>query len=633
MQTCPLCNQHQVVPTSGRLLVQALSEHLLRDHATAPCFQGAQKARPWRCPLCPGGRRNYASSEGLAKHLSQEHTSATALTADVPTPQPASVLRPASAPPASATNDPIQPHKLESSESPLRVPCLPWLPRPKWLLRPPSATLLLATWNLEHFSVGAADSGTVARKVAHICETLRTLCSREGPHASVVVALQEVFCSRAVSFLASYLTEKDAVERGGSGRVWHGVTSEPLGNNPERAAFLWAGPPPQQPPQRGVRRAPLNADASSGFQLLRKEDLDTLIGGQRAQQQQQQLDEGKGPGGRFIRSPFYGLFRVGYANLLLVNVHLAAEAAAARSELSALHGLANAIQSPNCRLLRRHSLGGRLRGRKPRGMVAILGDFNCPISRRAIAVAGPATPPPPPPGTLPGTPPPPAARGGGSTASETKPAGEALPGAALRAGCPGPLAEGREPGSQQRRQRLQELSPTTTATTTTPQRGSGQGANGQVHGGGYGGANGPSWEAFLRNGWINALCPDANDPTANGNCNGNGNGQGLPLATNWRAKQLKALDAICLPQTHGSLVTGRGVCPPPAQVDSSQPGWYPNHLLCWVRLDLGPLQMAPGKVRPLLAPARLAAPAAAAATGAVSGTGSGAGGAAAARAR
>ncbi|PNH07992.1 hypothetical protein TSOC_005492 [Tetrabaena socialis] len=257
--------------------------------------------------------------------------------------------------------------------------------------------------------------------------------------------------------------------------------------------------------------------------------------------------------GRFLRSPFYALFRVGYANLLLVNVHLAAGKAAANSELSALHNLAAAVERPNARLFRRHSLSGRLRGRAPRGLTVVLGDFNCSAGP-AVALARPAA------GAAPA------------------PAAPAPPARAP----PGPVCEATmRPGARP-----------ATAPATAPAA-----APAAVPA-----APAPDgWPAFQRHGWLNALAQPRPPTTA---AHGAPAPAAPPLltATNWRAKQPLALDAICLPGAHAGLVTGRGVCAPPPYVDASQPAVYPNHLLCWVRLDLGPLQRAPGKVRPLLGP-------------------------------
>ncbi|EFJ47328.1 hypothetical protein VOLCADRAFT_92096 [Volvox carteri f. nagariensis] len=553
---------------------------------------------------------------------------------------------------------------------PLKVPCLPWLPRPKCCFRPPSATLVLATWNLENFSVAAANStanGEVPKKlwilfqVTNIYKTLRELCSMEEHRtASVVVALQEISCPKSVPFLARYMTEMDSREggsgrvwhcltsrasarlaawkaigadartlhvlkhgvpvefrgnrpppafdlpsfpatdeqsrwwlekeeprlvalgaisrwfmafgrqleedersaesfqvplwilfqvrniretlqelcsqeehrmasvvvalqeiststavpflarymtemdsrEGGSGRVWHCLTSRPVGNNLEKSAFLWS---------RSPHEAPLHSGQVPSFQLLSEEDLQRVIRPPENQQMQQQQGQGQPGGGgggggvsgniAFRRSPFFGLFRVGYANVLLVNVHLAAKETEARSELEALHLVATAIREPNSHLFHRHCLGGLFRSRKPRGLLAVLGDFNCPM--RMSGAAGPAS--------------------------------------------------------------------------------------GQV--------NENSWQRFLRNGWFDALI------TGNNPLSDNLHGGAAPrptLHTNWHAQELRAFDAICLPLTHAGLVQERGVCRPPEP--QPQTSDYPNHLLCWVRLDLGPLQEAPGKLRPLVTP-------------------------------
>ncbi|GIL83243.1 hypothetical protein Vretifemale_12101, partial [Volvox reticuliferus] len=385
------------------------------------------------------------------------------------------------------------------------------------------------------------------------------------------------------------LTEMDC----GSGRLWHGVTSGPLGNNSERAAFVWSGPPTPSSGQseerlagccggaRGRSEAPLHVDLRRNFQLLSKDDLATI--------------QGEPQPAHFIRSPFFGLFRVGYANLVLVNVHIAAGKKEARSELSALNCLAEAITGPNGRLLNRHFLGGRLKGRTPRGMVSILGDFNCPLHViKAPSITTDAT---------------------NAASSSTSTIATITTDTATTADSagPGPVAESKNPKTQQ-----------------GVARDSGAGATGGV--GGIGGnaeaTNRSSWDAFLSNGWFNALCSEnhqgatnsireqskrANGSRGGGNTVASSSTNGTPPSTNWRAKELKDFDAICLQQMHWGLVRDRGVCQPPSDMDSSQ---YPNHLLCWVLLDLEPLQHAPGKVRPLLRPVRKPGmPAAAAAVG------------------
>eukprot|EP00198_Chlamydomonas_reinhardtii_P012312 XP_001701649.1 predicted protein [Chlamydomonas reinhardtii] len=426
----------------------------------------------------------------------------------------------------------------------------------------------------------AAESSLAARKVANVCATLRQLCAAEGGGCAVVVALQEVFSAEAVNFMTAYLNEREkpaaaaaagaavvgtaAGGEGGGGegrRTWHCVTSEPLGNNAERAAFLWSGPPSPSPganppPPSGAGRwlprwlpcgrpaarpppAPLFADPEHSFRLLREEGMKTVLRGR-----QEQVAEG-----RFIRSPFFGLFRVGWANLLVLNVHLAADPAAARSEVAALNRLAAAIEAPNCRLLRRRLLGGLLRGRRRRGLVAIAGDFNCSPPGRPVAptVRPPAC----------------AVAGGGSQ-----------PEADTRAGA--------EAGGVAADAAAVEAAPIAAARAG---KAAAAGENG--------------WDTLSSKGWVNVLAA-ADGATAagpgagaasSGNAGGGKSQAAAPLpATNWRAKQPRALDAICVRAD---------------DVAEGQPAVYPNHLLCWVRLDLTPLQQAPGKPRALLAPARL----------------------------
>ncbi|GIL52879.1 hypothetical protein Vafri_8640 [Volvox africanus] len=290
----------------------------------------------------------------------------------------------------------------------------------------------------------------------------------------------------------------------------------------------------------------------------------------------------------FIRSPFFGLFRVGYANLVLINVHLAAGKKAARRELSTLNNLAEAIMGSNGRLLRRHLLGGRLKGRKPRGLVSVLGDFNCHLHVEKAPITTTTTTTITSPATT-------------STSTATTTATSTATTAA--SGGPGPVAESGHPQRQQRAgadpSSLAAITAAASRTSTLEDNdqnndsdGGGNGSGGATGGVGGNGGNAPtmsnrsSWDVFLSNGWFNALCPQ--------------NSHGKPPPTNWRAQHLRDLDAICLKQAHGGLVKGSGVYALPPDVEPSQ---YPNHLLCWVLLDLEPLQGAPGKVRPLLQPA------------------------------
>ncbi|KXZ42301.1 hypothetical protein GPECTOR_165g161 [Gonium pectorale] len=496
-------------------------------------------------------------------------------------------------------------------------------------------------------------TGSPTNRVANVCETLRQLCREQGPTASVIVALQEVFSAEAVAFLANHLNRRDGAQAA-SGRVWRHITSrEQLGNNAERAAFLWSGPPRPAAPQGlppapqisclgcisggggadggvdavpaargGPRVAPLHADPESSFQLLRE-----------------------------VRG-------VGYANLLVLNVHLAATAAEARAELAALDSLAAAIRGPNARLLVRHWMCGRLRGRHPRGLLAVCGDFNCPAGR-AVPVPLPEPVPvgaPPAAAATPVAAPPPGHKDGPRPAG----AGAGAPGTAAAAAAHaagrargGPVCEAA--GVVDHANPLSDGGAGLTAATAAPtaaaagvgagagpgqQPYSGGGAGGEEGDGGGGGSGRPgarnagkargrkagggsgprhgtgkggkggdggadggsarasagnavgatnadSWGEFLRHGWVNALAPP---------------GTAGPPATNWRAKEHRALDAICLQRSHAGLVRACGVVPPPPYVDPREPGAYPNHLLCWVRLDLAPLQRAPGKLRPLLQP-------------------------------
>ncbi|EFJ47327.1 hypothetical protein VOLCADRAFT_92092 [Volvox carteri f. nagariensis] len=326
------------------------------------------------------------------------------------------------------------------------------------------------------------------------------MCSEMGRGCAL-----EISCPKSVPFLARYMTEMDSRE-GGSGRVWHCLTSSKLGNNSEKSAFLWSSPPPSGPLGTSHKgHSFVLCCLAAEVSVIRKPK------GKTKKQQQEQQQQGQGqPGGggggvsgniALRRSPFFGLFRVGYANVLLVNVHLSADEDEARSELEALHLVATAIREPNSHLFHRHCLGGLFRSRKPRGLLAVLGDFNCPM--RMSGAAGPAS--------------------------------------------------------------------------------------GQV--------NENSWQRFLRNGWFDALI------TGNNPLSDNLHGGAAPrptLHTNWHAQELRAFDAICLPLTHAGLVQERGVCRPPEP--QPQTSDYPNHLLCWVRLDLGPLQEAPGKLRPLVTP-------------------------------
>ncbi|KAG2483749.1 hypothetical protein HYH03_017404 [Edaphochlamys debaryana] len=505
---------------------------------------------------------------------------------------------------------------------------MPWVPRPQWLARPPQATLLLGSWNLQHFTLNAALPRAAAQKVAHVAATLRDWAAAEGAGGSVVVALQEVMTPEAVPFLAAYLTER-AAEPGGGGRVWHCATSGPVGSNAERSAFLWSGPPPPQAPSRrsgggwrswfgagaggsagagagagpgpggGARRgpqAPLHADPGSCFSLLGEEDLAEVL-----RNRGQEV-----AGGRFLRSPYYGLFRLGHANLLLANVHLAADLGDAREELAALHRLAAAAQRPNARLFRRHSLGGRLVSRRQRGLMAVLGDFNCPAPAASStparpSAAGPAKAQ--------------KAKAGGGTAAGATPA---EPYAVVR------LAGG-DGGSG-------------------PAEAKGKAAAAPAAAG-PAGAAGPSvappaadgWGAFLSHGWVNALALNPGQPGSSAAA-----AAAAPPHTTWRCQKPRSIDAICLPCSAVPLVTGRGVVPPPPHVLAAvgaaaaagagpgqggggagasggaggrgggrgpgeagagvSPTSYPDHLLAWTRLDLGPLQRAPGKLRSLQTP-------------------------------
>ncbi|KAG2425995.1 hypothetical protein HXX76_013366 [Chlamydomonas incerta] len=775
VQRCPLCSegltQTDAPCVSARSLEQQLAVQLEQAHLS-PCYEPAS-ARPWRCPGCNDKRNTYSKGLGLARHLLKAHAAA----GSGPGPprsvaaSAATTFSPPGPPPGDAQLPAATRQAAFDSGALLQPPCLPWLPRPTSVSRRPKAAVLLASWNLERFSLQAADCRLTARKVANVCATLRQLCAAEGGGCGVVVALQEVFSGEAVAFLADYLNEKEAAAAaaaaaagagsGGNGRggvrTWHCVTSGPLGNNAERAAFLWSGPPsaPHPPPSRWLPRrlapcgrpaatppppAPLFADPGCSFQLLREDDLRAMLRGRQE----------PGAEGRFIRSPFFGLFRVGWANLLVVNVHLAAEAAAARSEVAALNRLAAAIEAPNCRLLRRRMLGGLLRGRHRRGLVAIAGDFNCsPPGRPVAAAAGPhagvgaggggggggpaqrrgagavaeaaqqpaataassstaALAPSPRQAAplyggsagagLPGedwgcT----AAAGAGSALQRHQWAQQSLPGPLQQhllqrhhAGLPAaPLAHARcadspapqpqwpvawsgppppcSPGGGGQTAACARAGsgaeaeaagldleayaveadavavslhvsralpaaglPLQSAPTAAPAPAKVE-AKAKARAGKAAAAGESGWDVFSRQGWFNALAAAAAGGSAAGSSGQAGGVKpqaAAPLvATNWRAKQPRALDAICLraddvgeesPFTTAgtscgggeggsrTVVTGRGVCPPPPYVDPQQPAAYPNHLLCWVRLDMSPLQGAPGKPRALLAPARLA---------------------------
>lgn len=283
--------------------------------------------------------------------------------------------------------------------------------------------------------------------------------------------------------------------------------------------------------------------------------------------------------------------------------------------MAALNRLAAAIEAPNCRLLRRRLLGGLLRGRRRRGLVAIAGDFNCSPPGRPVAptVRPPAC----------------AVAGGGSQPEADTRAGAEAGGVAADAAAV-------EVSVHVSRGALPAPGPPAQAAPIAAARAGKAAAAGE---------NG--WDTLSSKGWVNVLAA-ADGATAagpgagaasSGNAGGGKSQAAAPLpATNWRAKQPRALDAICVraddvaegvgaSQRQGSgcacagsscsssggsrggkgraVVTGRGVCAPPPYVDPQQPAVYPNHLLCWVRLDLTPLQQAPGKPRALLAPARL----------------------------
>lgn len=139
MQACPLCLQHEFPLTSRKLTNQALAQHLQSAHISHPCFRGDEKARPWQCQVCPGGRRTYGTAITFADHLLQFHacqnrpnplTTGQQIQGQNPTP---------SAPSAAAASEPTrdQPVVDDTWNTPLKVPCLPWLSRPKCCLPQP----------------------------------------------------------------------------------------------------------------------------------------------------------------------------------------------------------------------------------------------------------------------------------------------------------------------------------------------------------------------------------------------------------------------------------------------------------------------------------------------------------------
>ncbi len=278
------------------------------------------------------------------------------------------------------------------------------------------------------------------------------------------------------------------------------------------------------------------------------------------------------------------------------------------AELAALDTLAAAIERPNPSLFRRRrTLLGWLRGRAAaRGLLAVVGDFNCPMGRVTACATCPV--PQAPAGT--------ACTAGLRTATAVLEAGVAAPAVSSTASPAKPGAHVKGVGKEKGK-----------GTT-----GAGTGASGGAGGGGPG-QQLQGWEAFLAKGWVNALginskvpplpaagakgrtgdatvfvtaTPPASvtttttsQPAARAPCGPASAPQPAIIATNWRAKELKSLDAVCVRQHARPLVIASGVCPPPPYI---RPEAYPNHLLCWVALNVGPLQGDPGKVRQLAAP-------------------------------
>lgn len=377
------------------------------------------------------------------------------------------------------------------------------------------------------FTINSQNTRCNAEKIANMTAALRGLAAADS---IVILALQEVLSVEAVQFWCDYMTEKTR-------RSWACVVSpKALGrSSAERAAFMWT-----QSPR-------LQVDPDHNFQLLSDADGEKLLKGNQ-----------KDPRPGLLRSPFFGLFRVDQANLVLLNVHLAADKTLADAEMRLLHGLAAAVQHPNKRLFRRRAMFGLFKRRHVRGCCIILGDMNCTPPKRTNDPASSVIQAP-----------------AGPTKQNQKQQQQRHAGAA---GARIAIGNGIT------------ASPEAAATAAA----AASAAAAQQHRSGT--ADGQhqavkhSWLALRADGWTNLLPDD--------------------VCTTHRAKQLRHLDDIWLPATLAPLlVRGGGQAQVIRQGEYMKPESYPNHLMVYVELDVRPLQegirIGKPKPRPLNLPAAL----------------------------
>ncbi|MEW5315264.1 MAG: hypothetical protein WDW38_006706 [Sanguina aurantia] len=235
--------------------------------------------------------------------------------------------------------------------------------------------LMVGSWNLEQFTMHGKDTRISGEKIGRIANTLVCCLQRLGAGGLMIVALQVGGPGPRSSDLPGRGPGPE--ERQGLGCF---VTQQPVGRygRSEFAAFIWTDSPS------------ICLDPATHFHVLTGQDLAQHVRTGKA-------DASKG----FLRSPLYGLFRVGAANLLLLNCHLSATATDAAAEVAMLDRLVTAIRADNAKLEHRFSFFNLVRSSQRRGAILVLGDFNLPIPA-SLNPLPPCLPPPPshPPNTL-----------------------------------------------------------------------------------------------------------------------------------------------------------------------------------------------------------------------------------------
>ncbi|MEW5297535.1 MAG: hypothetical protein WDW36_000740 [Sanguina aurantia] len=277
---------------------------------------------------------------------------------------------PANPPPTNSSHTPqtMSPVSSAAARSSMPPPSISSIPQTF------PGRLMVGSWNLEQFTMHGKDTRVSGEKIGRVADTLVCCLQRLGAGGLMIVALQEVLAPAAVTCLVEALALKSA-------RAWGCfVTQQPVGRygRSEFAAFIWTDSPS------------ICLDPATHFHVLTGQDLAQHVRTGKA-------DASKG----FLRSPLYGLFRVGAANLLLLNCHLSATATDAAAEVAMLDRLVTAIRADNAKLEHRFSFFNLVRSSQRRGAILVLGDFNLPIPA-SLNPLPPCLPPPPshPPNTL-----------------------------------------------------------------------------------------------------------------------------------------------------------------------------------------------------------------------------------------